>query len=337
MATPIIFPAAKQILGFNREAVQGVPVTSTPAFTTPFDTWSPEFVPTWLDDKALRAAMGDTYGRQQGPVHETVSWGGPVFLDQLPLFLNNILGDITSTGTLPVSHACSLLNSGGGQPGSLTLFAWEGMPATTGSRTYPGVCLSELTITGNADSTLLMYSAKGLAYASADLPTTPAVYTPTTVAPLAAWRFALGIGGTAAGAPNKTIRDFSFTIARALRVENTFQNSQNPFIIARGPISMTGSATCTVPGDESYVNYLINNTQPQLNLAADVGAGATNFGITINANQTAFDTTKLNNSEEVLGYDGTFVMIDNVTDVGASGGFSPCKITVRNQTASGSY
>lgn len=339
MATPTTFPSAKQILGFNKETTQGTAVTTAPAFTVPIDTnWSPQLMTTWLDDKSLDQSMGDIRGRYQGPLHESLSWGGPVYLDQLPLFLNNILGDITSTGTLPVSHACSLLNSGGAQPGSLTLLSWQGPTATTQSRYYPGVCLSELTISGNPDSSLLTYQAKALSFPSAPVPTTPVTYAPTTVAPLPAWRFAVGLGGVASGGTQvKTVREWSVTIARALKVENTSQNSQAPYIIQRGIVSVTGSMTSPVAPDESFLNYYINNTQPQWQLLGDIGTGATNYGMTLDMQVCAFDATKLKNDEEAIGYDGPFVGVKNTTNAGASGGSSQIKVTVRNQTASGSY
>lgn len=339
MATPTTFPSAKQILGFNKETTQGTGVITTPVFTVPIDTnWSPALATTWLDDKSLDQSMGDIRGRYQGPLHEELSWGGPVYLDQLPLFLNNILGDITTTGTLPNSHAMSLLNSGTAQPGSLTLLSWQGPTATTQSRSYPGVCLSELTITGNPDSSLLTYSAKALSWPSSPVPTTPVVYAPTAVQPLPAWRFAMGLGGVASGGSQiKTLREWSVTIARSLKVENTSQNSQNPYLIQRGIVAITGSMTCTVPADETFLNYYINNTQPQWQALADVGTGATNFGITIDMQQCAFDATKLKNDEEAIGYDGPFVGVKNTTNAGASGGTSQIKVTVRNQTASGSY
>lgn len=337
MATPVVFAQPKQIIGANKEVTQGTPVTTTPAFSIPIDSQLFELKPTWLDDKAYRQSMGDITNRVQGPMHEEFSFAGPCFMDDLPLLLNNILGDITTTGTLPQSHAISLLNSGSAQPGSLTFMTYEGMPATSAVRTHPGACLSELTISGNADSSLIMYEAKGMCWPGAALGAAP-TFTPSTVIPMAAWRYALGLGGPASGgSQNKTVRDWSITITRALRVENTLQNSQNPFIIVRGVVGVTGSLTCTVPADETFLNYLIANTQPQLQLIGDIGAAGTNFGMTIDMQQAAFDTDALKTDEEALGYNGTIVGIQNSTNAGASGGLSPIKVTIRNQTVTGSY
>lgn len=337
MATQNVYPSAKQLIGFNKEVTQGTAVTTAPAFTLPIDSVLPEPKPTWLDNMALYNDMAAIHGRIQGPLHEEIAFQGPAFMDILPLLLNNILGDITSSGTLPVSHAISLLNSGTAQPGSLTMVAWSGMPATGGSRVYPGVCLSELTIAGNADSALITYQAKGMSWISSDA-ASAITYAPTPVQPMASWRYALGLAGPASGGTqNKTVRDFSLTIARQLRAENVFQNSQNPALIVRGNVDITCSLTSTVPGDETFVTYLLANTQPQLQLIGDIGTGATNYGMTIDMQQAAWDTNAIKTDEEVLGYNGTVRGIANTTNAGASGGMSPIKVTIRNQTATGSY
>lgn len=337
MPTPTTWPSAKQAVGWAKETVQGTQVLPL-TWTNPIETFEPEDVPVWLDDKAMRNSMVDFYGRQQGVMHTEWQMAGPAFMDGLPFLVNNILGDITSTGTLPVSHAMSLLNSGSAQPGSLTLVHWQGTPATTSARAYPGACLSELTITGNVESSLMSYTAKGLAYPSLVVPTTPPVFAPSVVAPQATWRYLLGIGGPASGGTKVvTLREFSLTISRALRAEYTMQNLQSPYIIQRGAVSVTGSFTFVAVADETVYAPLLSNTQPQIQIIGDVGAGATDFGLTLDMLLGAYDTAKINTSEEAIGYDVTFVAVANTTNVGASGGYSPIKVTVRNQTAAGTY
>jgi hypothetical protein len=337
MATPVTFPTPKIIIGFNKETSQGAGVVTTPTFSLPVNSFTPEPKFTWLDDTAMDQSMGDIRSRTQGVQVEDISFAGPAYMDILPLLLNNILGDITSAGTAPTTHAISTLNSGGAQPGSLTLISYQGMPATSAQRYYPGVCLSELTLSGNAESTLIMYEAKGASWPSADM-SSAVTFTPTAVAPQAAWRYALGLGGAASGGTQvKTVRDWSITITRALRPEFTLQNSQNPFIIQRGLVGVTGALTCTVPADESFYTYLLANTQPQLQLLGLIGSGATAYGLQIDMQTAAFDTNALKTDEEALGYNGTIVGVKNTTNAGASGGTSAIKVTVTNQTAAGAY
>ena len=332
MPTPTVYPTSKQFLGWAKETTQGTAVA--PTSYMPFDSFQPADKPTWLDDKARRAAMAATYGRVQGPIHTEFQGSGPAFMDQIPALLYNILGDLVSAGTTPKTHTLGLLNSGTGQPPSLTLAHWQGTPATNQVRLYAGACLSELTLSGNADSSLITVEFKGTGYPSA-ISGSPVTPTFSAVLPQASWRYQIGLGGTVAGAPNKKIRDWTFTFARELRVENTSQNSQSPFIIQRGQLEVTGSATVTVPNDETEFLYLINNTQPQLQVKGDNGgAGATLFGLQLDAQLCAMDTDEIKLDEEAIGYNLTWLAIANATNVGASGGLGPATVVVTNQTAS---
>ena len=335
MPTPTTWPSAKQLLGLAVETTQGTAVT-TLAASCPVKTFEPEDKFVMLKDDALRGSMVDQYGSIQGPKNTEFSIGGPVFGSWLPFFLRNILGDLTTTGAGPYTHAMSTLNSGTGQPSSLTLIDWQGPTPTSLARTYSGCCLSELTLKGNPESTLLEWSAKGLGWASAAYPTAPPTFTLDTDAPMAAWRTAIGVGGTASGAQNYTIRNWEVTITRALKVEWTSQNAQTPYIIQRGPVSVAGSFYVSVPADETMLNYWLNNTQPQLQFLIDNGGATTaQRRVTLDIQAAAFDSTKINRSEEAVGYDVAFTGIANTTNAGASGGYSPIKATVINNTASG--
>lgn len=337
MPTPVTWPTQKQALWIQKETTQGTPVFTTMA-EMPVDNFQPEDSVTWLDDQAMRNAMAGLYGRQAGPIHVEFSGSGPAYMDMLPYFLVNILGDITTTGaSAPFSHAVSLLNSGGAQPGSLTLVQWQGTPATSACRFLAGCCLSELTITGNADSEFIGVSFKGSGWATGDVPTAAPASNLTAATPMATWRYALGQGGTAVGAPNKTVRDFGLTITRALRVENTMQNSQSPFIIQRGALTTSGSLTYTTPSDETALTALISNTQPQIQIIGTQGAVATLLSLQIDSQLTAWDTAKIKLDEEAVGYDVTWVGVGNATNVGASGGFSPVKVTCQNALPANTY
>jgi hypothetical protein len=280
--------------------------------------------------------MVKTYGIIQGPISTGFDMAGPCFMDGLPYLLSNIFGDETATGTGPTTHAFSVLNTGTAQPKTLTIVHYQGMPVTTHARSYSGCALSDLTITGNSESSLIMYQAKGLGWQSLDVPTTPPVFAPTVVQPQAAWRYGVGMGGTVVGAPNKTIRDFSLTISRELRVENTLQNLQTPYIIQRGAVTVTGQFTVAVPSDETFLNYLLNNTQPQLQIAGSIGATTTLYGLQIDSLLAAMQDVTIKTDEVALGYTATFECVANTTNAGASGGYSPIKVTVSNQTA-GAY
>ena len=334
MPTPTTFASQKRYAGWAKEVTQGTAVTPATAWM-PIDDFQWESKFTWLDDKSLVGSMAETRGRIQGVEYTEWSIAAPAYMDMLPWFLINILGDNTDAGSAPTTHAVSLLNSGTGQPGSLTLVAYTGMTATTGARYFPGACLSELTISGNAESSLISMSAKGMAWPGVDYPSSAPTPSFGSVSAQAAWRYALGLGGVASGgSQNKTVREWSVTITRALKPEFTAQNSQAPYIIQRGMVGVSGSLTYTVPPDQTALGYLESNTQPQLQIVGSVGATSTLYGLQIDMQQCAMDTVKEKTDEEALGYDATFIGIANSTNAGASGGISPIKITVSNQTAS---
>lgn len=332
---PTTYPSAKEVLGLAVEVTQGTAVT-TLAATCPVKATEFEDKFVMLTDDSLRGSMVDTYGEVQGPKNTEFSINGPIFSDWFPYFLVNILGDRTTTGAGPYTHAISLLNSGTAQPSTLTLINGGQLATTSLARTYSGCALSELTIKGNPESTFLEWSAKGLGWASADYPTAPPTFSPSADAPMAAWRTGIGVGGTYGSVPNATIRNWEVTFTRELKIEWTSQNSQNPFIIQRGKLGIAGSFYVSVPADESMLDYWLNNSQPQLQFLIDNGQASTaQRRVTIDLQLGAFGQTKINRGEEAIGYDVTFKGVGNTTNVGASAGYGPAKVTVINNTATG--
>lgn len=96
MPTASTFASAKQYVLIAKEASQGTPVPGVA--TIPVDKFEPEDKPVWLDDKALRGSMVESYGRPQGVIKTDFSMSGPVFGDTLGWLLGNILGDVAYSG-----------------------------------------------------------------------------------------------------------------------------------------------------------------------------------------------------------------------------------------------
>jgi len=339
MPTPTVYPSAKQFVGLAKETTQGTAVTPAVA-TLALDKFEPEDKYTQLDDTSFRGSMANLAGEVQGVGIVEWSMEGPAFFDTLPYLINNILGDYTGSGTNPVSHAVSLLNSGTGQPGSLTLIDWQGPPSASNfARIYAGSCLSELTLKGNAESSLIMLSAKGMSWPSTVAGSAPSPNTSADT-PQAAWRTKMGLAGPASGGTQvNTIGEWEVTIKRALKAQYTLQGSQNPYVIFRGPVDVEGKLMFTVPADESNsILYLVNNTQPQLQVVVDNGLTlANNRNLQVDLALAAYQTTKINRGAEAVGYDTEFKGVMNSTNAGASGGLSPIKVTVKNATAANSY
>jgi hypothetical protein len=338
MPGPTTWPADKQFIGVAKETTPGTPVAMS--YTMPVEKFDPEDKPTWLTDKAMRGSMVEEYGLIQGVLLSEFSFSGPAFLDGVGFWLNNILGDLTTTGaSAPFTHAFSTLNSGGAQPGTLTITDWQGPPATNLARVYAGCCLSELTLKGNAESELIMVEGKGNGWKSA-IAAAPPTSAPTTAAPIASWRSLLGIGGVASGGTlDSTIGSWEIKIARKLKPIFTGQNSQNPFVIQRGAVTATGKLDFAAPAAEANpLLAMLNNTQPQFQWTiSNGGAGATLLSLQVDVQAAAFDTAKIARGAEIVQYNDTFKAIANTTNAGASAGYSPVKITLQNNVAAGTY
>jgi len=334
--TATTFTSAKQFVGVAKETFQGTPLAST--FTLLVEKFTPEDKPVWLDDHAMRGSMVDNYGRQQGVIKTDFSMSGPAFGDGLGFLLANILGDLTTTGaSAPFTHAFSLLNSGQGQPISHTLSHYQGPVASVGTRQYPGSCLSDLTLKWNAESQLLTFDAKGMSWPSVIPGATP-TSSPTTVAPVPSWRGSLGIGGPASGGTLiKTITEGEISIKRELEPVFTTQGVQTPYIIQRGAVSV-GVKLKFVAADESPYLAMIGNTQPQLQFVLDNGiAGAGQITFQVDIQKAAYKSAKYEAGKAAVAYDIDADAIANTTNAGASGGFSPVKVTLTNAITSGTY
>lgn len=238
--------------------------------------------------------------------------------------------------TTPYTSAFAVLNSGAAQPSSMTITDWQGPTASTQARTYPGACLSELTIKGAADSSTVEIDAKGLAWPSA-----AAVSTPTPVLtgslPQAAWRGQIGINGTVGGAQVLTVTDFELNLKRDLEVIWTAQNSANPYFIQRGRLTASGKHN-VVANDESSLTYLNSNTQPQMQIIVSNGlSGANLLSLQIDILKAAYTTSKIDRGKAAVGYSVEWDAIANTTNVGGSGGFGPVVVTLQNAIAPNSY
>lgn len=336
MPTATTFSSFKQFLGVAKETSQGTAVAMTA--TIPIEKVEFEDKPVWLDDKALRGSLVESYGRQEGVIKTDFSFSGPVFGDTFGWLLGNILGDLTTTGaSAPFTHAFSTLNSGQGQPTSHTFSHFQGTPASTFTRQYPGACLSEVTLKWNAESQLMNYDAKGSSWPSVIAAATP-TSAPSTVVPIASWRGTAGIGGPATGGTLiKTITEGEITIKRELEPVFTTQGAQTPYIIQRGAVSVAGKLKF-VAADESPYLAMIGNTQPQLQLIIGNGvSGAGQVQVQYDAQNAAYNSAKYDAGKAAVMYDVGFDAIANTTNAGTSGGYSPVKVTLTNAIAAGTY
>jgi hypothetical protein len=247
--------------------------------------------------------------------------------------------------TSPNAHAFSLMNSGGGrgqgalsaQPSVHTITQYYGPAATSGARQFTNVVFTEIAFKWNAESDVLTYTAKAIAWVSTIPGSIPAA-TYTTALPIAAWRGLLGLTGPASGGSQVlTVESGEYTIKRAAKALYTAQGSQNPYSIPRGGVSADWKSAF-VAADETPYLYMRNNTQPQYQWVLSNGlTGANALGIQVDMQQAAFTEAKQNQGKEVVGFDCVGSAVFNTTNAGYSGGMSPIKVTLTNAIAAGTY
>jgi hypothetical protein len=239
--------------------------------------------------------------------------------------------------TGPYTYGWSLLNSGTGQPLSHTLTHFLGPTASSGSRQYPGACFSEVGFKWNAESDLFTWDAKATSYPSVIAGSTPTA-NPGSIAPMASWRMSVGIGGPASGGTLiPTVTDGEINIKRELNPYFTGNGAQSPYIIQRAGLTVEGKLNFVAASEAPYL-YMINNTQPQLQLQISNGLAGLAYGaVTFDFAQAAFTESEPDGSKSAVEYSDNFKAVLNTTNAGGSGSYSPCKISVTCDVAPGTY
>jgi hypothetical protein len=337
MAAPTTYSPLQRFLGLAKDVTPGTPVA--PVADLPIDKFDWKPVITALEDKALRGSMSDdVYNLIQGVKRGEIDMGGPVFGDELGYLLGNIFGADDVTGTAaPFSHKFSLLNSGTGQSGTLSLTQRYGPEATHQARVFSGCAFTEVGFSFNAESELLKYTAKALSWDSQVATATPTA-TFTATKPLPSWQAVLGVNGPASGGSQVlNVASGEFNFKRKVKPYYTAQNSQNPFVMQRGVFSADFKLKFVADGESPLTN-LENNSQYQHQFILSNGlAGANLVSIQIDIQQGAYTEANPNFGSEAIEWDVVGRCVLNTTNVGASGGYGPATVTLQNAIASGTF
>lgn len=319
-----VTPGARSAFGIGKESTPGTAVAA--GYWPPFAKMDPQDKPEFLLDEGYRGSMASEYGGVLGPEASELDFSGPGFVDSLGPLLHNILGDYAVgaavSGVYP--HTFGLLNSGTGQPVTHTFIDSQQLTATVPARAYPGACLSELTLSGNAEG-LFEIQGKATAYpsAAAALAMTNTV---TSESILPAWRSSVSIAG--AGAAN--VPEWSVSLERELMVAHTANGTQAPYVIGRGPLKVSGKLTFIALDESPLITGLLTNQQPALVIVVDNGGATTAVRkLTVTCTKAAYQDAQ-QKRDTLLGWDVTFKAMANATDAAAAGGLSPVKALLQN-------
>lgn len=240
----------------------------------------------------------------------------------------------------PYVHVISVLNGAVGAangPAQGPTHTWthrDGLTAN-GAAQFAYACMSEITLTANAEG-LLKWTGKGVCASRVAAASAVATVNPDTVQTYPAWRGQLGVGGTVSGSQIKNFAEFSLTLGRQLKAMNTVQGSQQPYIIARGKQSNSGKLSTMPAIDDSAVTGLLANTEPQIQLIAGNGlSGASLVQLQVDILLGQYRTADIT-GDVLFGYDIPLKMIHTaassggISMTGASGGKGAVKLTLTN-------
>jgi hypothetical protein len=101
-------------------------------------------------------------------------------------------------------------------------------------------------------------------------------------------------------------------------------------------VSASGKLTLVMEDDTQYLNYL-NNSKPSLDINFSQGAGAAAVQVKLHMTKAAYTAAEISRGKDYIELSVDFDALANTTDAGASGGYSPIKVTLQNAVAASTY
>lgn len=148
---PPVAPSVRSWLGVGRELTMGTAVLPTNTLPVDKGSYAPEDMPKFLPDEALRGSMAGLYNQIIGPADASFSFGGPNFLDIHGFMLDNLFGDLSTTGSSPAN--------GTTLSGSVATLAIGGTQATLASVTGYGSGATVQIDSGGVSEVVVLSSA----------------------------------------------------------------------------------------------------------------------------------------------------------------------------------
>jgi hypothetical protein len=127
--------------------------------------------------------------------------------------------------------------------------------------------------------------------------------------------------------------DATLDIKRKVDVVNTISGTPAPEYIWAADVSVTGKMTVIMETDAQLLAYL-NNSQPSLTLNYAPVAGTQ---LQFHINNCGYTATTIERGKDFIEAGISYTALFNSADVGASGAYSPIKVTLQNAVAPGLY
>lgn len=293
---------------------------AAPSNYIPVATFTPTDNITYLPDTNYRGSAVTNYGHVAGPIDGGYATGGNLYSDTFGYWAGNILGDVATTGAgAPFTHVMAALNSGNGQPRSDTITDVDPVQA----RAYPACMCTDLSVTIDS-AQLLTYTATLIGFNSGTVgqPSGPSF---SNLQAIAGWQPICTIGGTY----TPTLMNANIDLKRAGTPDHTVDGNQAPYSIFVGPLDVSGKFTIVYEDETQLLNYL-NSVKPSLDFNFTRGAGAALEQVKFHMSQVTYTVGAKAINGDQMQVDITFEADATSADAGASGGFSPIKITLQN-------
>jgi hypothetical protein len=317
------FPVQHVTVGIAKEPSFGT--VTAPAYFIPALAPTATDIHNPVPDVGWRGPAADGFGHVPGILEGDLALGGNVHADTIGYALAGILGDAVAAGSGPTTWTIAVNNTLTEEP-SYTVTITD----PVNSRQWAGAKFAALVLSSTAAGALTWTSK--LTSLPSVIGTAPAT-SYTGVGILAGWRLAAQIGGAAVA----SVLSSTVTITRATVPKRNTDGSRSPYLIHSGICSVAGTLQLIMQTDTYRALYVAGtSTSIDLNYAQGAGAGAT---------QTRIHCSDVTLTKVAPDYaTGAFqqVKVDwkadyNTTDVGASGGWSPVKVTLQNAVGTGVY
>lgn len=317
------YPSGLVVVGIAKEPAYGT--ATAPVMYLPVTPPAPTDIHTPIPDVAWRSSAVDSYGHQPGPLEGAVQLGGPVFADTIGFALAGVLGDVASAGSNPTTHTMASLNTGEQQPPSYTITTSD----PVGALAWAGSKFASVTLSADADGVLSWAGQVHCQPAAAAA--TPAA-APTGASQFAGWRGVVQLGGVT----DARVESLDVTLQRPVTAKRNVDGTRTPWLQRSGPLQITGQMTIVIAND-TYRQQYVNGTVTAVDINYQQGAGAGLQQVRLHCSTVVFTNVARTYGNSWIEYAIAFTADANTTDIGASGGQSPVKATLKNLVAAGVY
>jgi hypothetical protein len=266
------------------------------------------------------------------PTAQTVQTAGTPYTHKWAA-LNSPLGYGGAYGAQPPTHTFTDVTN---IVNVFTSASYGNAPSNTyGARQYPFAVLKNIDFSGNAEQ-LLGIKMAGDSFISVAAGTAPTNVT-TNSRPIPNWNSTVVVAGNTVSSSGAYagIGSFSLSAKRATQVYWIVAGTQQPYVIARGPLNMDGSIEWDPTNSETPLDLMLLNAQAPMSITvtnSGIPNSGTPFTLTFTMSQVANVKSKIMRSKQLIGYNNSYEAVANSTDVGGSGGLGPGTITLVNST-----